>query len=75
MKKVALVLIMLSVSILVLTGCKGKEESKESIIGSWNSNGYVYTLNENETGSYSYKETLLPFTYDDNGAGVIIKFN
>ena len=75
MKKVTLVLVMLLVSMLVLTGCKGKEKIKETIIGSWNSEGYIYTFNNDNTGSYSYKETSMPFTYEDNSDKVVIQFD
>ena len=65
--KVLLVALVLSVSVLVLTGCGKEKEEKITIVGKWQSkdySAYVYTFNEDGTGDYSGAK----FTYktEDN---------
>lgn len=57
---------------LTLTGC-GKEK-KAGLVGSWDYSGFVYKFNEDKTGSYSVYSTEMPFTYEDKGDKVSIKY-
>ena len=72
MKKVLLGLLVI-ISVVLLTGCgktTKKTETKDNtppIIGSWAHGNYVYTFNSDKTGDYSYGETKMEFTYEDNG--------
>ncbi len=66
MKKYLLGIVLLCMfSFVLLTGC-----GKKGLIGKWEyeSGGYVYTFNEDGTGSYSYAGVEAKFTYttEDN---------
>ena len=59
--------------VFVLAGCeKGGSEEAKGIIGSWvyESGGYTYTFNEDKTGDYSYGESKMEFTYEDDGSKI-----
>ena len=75
MKKI-LIVIALVLAATILTACGKKEETKKSlIIGSWkHTSGYVYTFNEDMTGSYSYGDSKMEFTYEDDGKKVTILY-
>ena len=63
---------------LMLSGCGKSEDSKNqsnTIIGSWEHSGYVYTLNEDKTGSYTAYGSEMKFTYEDDGKQVKILYN
>ena len=72
--KVLVIALILSISILGLTGC-GKEKSKKNtIVGKWESkvySSYVYTFNEDGTGDYSG----VKFTYTTEGNKISIKYD
>ena len=58
-------------SLFCLTAC----ENNNSIIGSWeHPGGYVYTFNENMTGSYTVTGKKMEFTYKDDGNSVSILY-
>lgn len=79
MRKVLISIVLaliLIVSVLLLTGC-GKDATKEdknSLIGSWEHSGYVYTFNEDKTGSYKAFGSEMNFTYEDDGSTVTILY-
>ncbi len=65
-------------SILLLSGCGKNEDSRKQsnkIIGSWKHSGYVYTFNEDKTGSYTAYGSEMKFTYEDDGKKVKILYN
>ena len=70
--RVLLVALVLSVSVLGLTGC-GKKEEKITIVGKWQSkeySSYVYTFNKDGTGEYSG----MKFTYTTEGDKISIQY-
>ncbi len=75
MKRFALILaiaLILVIGIIALAGCGKKNEG---IIGSWkHSTGYVYTFNNDKTGSYSFGDAKMEFTYEDDGSKVSILY-
>ena len=59
------------VSIITLTACK----DKNTIVGSWeHTGGYVYTFNDDMTGSYTAGGNKMEFTYKDDGEKVSILY-
>lgn len=62
--------LLLIISVMVITGC-GRANS---LIGSWEHSGYVYTFNKNKTGSYGYGSSKRDFEYEDRGTLVVIKY-
>ncbi len=74
MKKTLLVLsviFVLAASLIVLTGC---EKKAEGLVGKWGYNSFVYTFNEDKTGTYDAAGTLMNFTYEDLGTKVSILY-
>ena len=72
------------VGALAITGCKDKTASKKttsnslsSIVGSWEykDGGYTYTFKDDKTGSYTAGETVMKFTYEDDGKKVSILYD
>lgn len=55
----------------------GDEAKAGAIVGSWEytSGGYVYTFNADGTGSYTAGETVMEFTYEDDGSTVKILYS
>lgn len=80
MKKVLLSILLACVlfaSVFALAGCGNKNSDKSDkapIIGSWNHSGYVYTFNEDKTGSYEAFGRIMEFTYEDDGNQVRILY-
>lgn len=79
MKKILIVTsiaILLIASIFALSGCskKNKNESKNPIVGSWEYSGYIYTFNDDNTGSYTAFGNIMNFTYEDDGSKVKILY-
>ena len=79
MKKIFLTLILILIlisSIFILTGCDNNSSSasKNPLVGSWDHSGYVYTFNDDKTGSYSVSGTEMKFTYEDDGSKVSILY-
>lgn len=79
MKKVVLSILLAIVmvaGIFTLAGCgKNSDKSdKAPIIGSWDHSGYVYTFNEDKTGSYEVFGNTMNFTYEDDGSKVSILY-
>ena len=73
MKKLLVGLLVIT-SVFMLVGCN-KGKSKESLVGTWeHTSGYVYTFNEDKTGTYSLGEAKMEFTYEDKGEEVEILF-
>ena len=73
MKKTILIVIMaliIALALAVVTGC----DSKGNIIGSWDHSGFVYTFNNDGTGSYNAAGTEIAFTYEDDGTKVSILY-
>lgn len=75
MKKIFLSLIMAIVllgSVFITTGC-GKKDGN-TIVGSWDHSGFVYTFNKDKTGSYDALGNKMNFTYEDDGKKVSILY-
>ena len=62
----------LMVSVFALTGC-GKKGAN-TIVGSWDHSGFVYTFNKDKTGSYDALGNKMNFTYEDDGEKVSILY-
>lgn len=79
MKKIVLSIalaVVLLASMFILTGCgKSKDSDKAPIIGSWDHSGYVYTFNEDKTGTYELYGSKMNFTYEDDGNKITILYN
>ena len=66
------IILILVASIFILTGC---EESKtEGVIGKWEYSSFVYTFNEDKTGTYDALGTTMNFTYEDDGSKLSILY-
>lgn len=67
---------MIALSTLALTGC-GKDS--KSIVGQWvyklGNSEYVYTFNDDGTGSYNAFGVEMKFTYEDDGENVSILYD
>ena len=63
----------LFLGVFMVTGC-GKD--KNTIVGSWAHDSYVYTFNEDKTGNYDYGNSGkgMEFTYEDNGTELSILY-
>ena len=75
MKKTMLTIgfiLILATCVLLLTGCG--ESKDKGIIGKWEYSSYVYTFNEDKTGTYDALGTLMNFTYEDNGSKISILY-
>lgn len=71
--KLLIITLVLSISILGLTGCGKEKAKKNTIVGKWESkvySSYVYTFNEDGTGDYSG----VKFTYTTEGNKISIKY-
>lgn len=78
MKKVLLGLLVI-VSAIFLVGCNKDTNTTTKvktapIVGSWTHGSYTYTFNSDGTGDYSYGDTKMEFTYEDNGEQVEILY-
>lgn len=62
----------LMVSVFALTGC-GKKAAN-TLVGSWDHSGFVYTFNKDNTGSYDALGNKMNFTYEDAGEKVSILY-
>ena len=74
MKKTLLTLgivLVLVLSVFILTGC---EKKAEGLVGKWGYSSFVYTFNEDKTGTYDAAGTLMKFTYEDKGTSVSILY-
>ena len=74
MKKTLLTLgivLVLVLSVFILTGC---EKKAEGLVGKWAYSSFVYTFNEDKTGTYDAAGTLMKFTYEDKGTSVSILY-
>lgn len=70
LKKVLFVFI-IAISAFILSACN----NKNSIVGSWeHAGGYVYTFNDDMTGSYLAGGNKMEFTYKDDGKKVSILY-
>lgn len=69
MKKILLVLVLFIT--LFLVGCGAKDKG---IVGKWKSNegDFVYTFNEDGSGSYEYYGAISKFTYEIEGDRITI---
>ena len=79
MKKLLVTLgliIMLMASVFALSGCDKNNNKKDQkpIVGSWEHSGYIYTFNDDMTGSYTVYGTAMNFTYEDDGSRVKILY-
>lgn len=75
MKKTSLKLIMAVVllgGIFMTSGCGRKDTN--TIVGSWDHSGFVYTFNKDKTGSYDALGNKMSFTYEDDGKKVSILY-
>ena len=71
-------ILMLVVSIFALSGCNKKQKNNENtnpLVGSWDHSGYIYTFNDDKTGSYTAFGNVMNFTYEDDGSKVKILYN
>ena len=74
MKKTILtlaIILFLAVAVVILTGCGSKSKG---LVGQWGYSSYVYTFNEDKTGSYDAFGTVMNFTYEDKGDTVSILY-
>lgn len=72
--KLLIITLVLSISILGLTGCGKEKVKKNTIVGKWESkvySSYVYTFNEDGTGDYSG----VKFTYTTEGNNISITYD
>lgn len=60
MFKKLLAVLSLVVFVFTLSACG----SKDPLVGTWDYNGYVYTFNEDKTGTYLVWGTEMKFTYE-----------
>lgn len=69
-------IIMLAASVFALSGCGKNEDKKDQkpLIGSWEHSGFMYTFNDDNTGSYTVYGTPMNFTYEDDGSKVKILY-
>ena len=80
MKKSTISIIALALCVLLtafsLCAC-GNNNSKASLVGSWEYEGgsYIYTFNEDGTGIYEAAGSELEFTYKDNGNSIEITYD
>ena len=74
MKKTLALIIALFVlgGVFMVTGCEKKDSN--SIVGSWDHSGFVYTFNKDKTGSYDALGNKMNFTYEDDGKKVSILY-
>ena len=66
----------LVVCLATVAGC-GKTKTKTNskpLVGSWEHSGYVYTFNDDKTGSYDALGNKMTFTYEDDGKKVSILY-
>ena len=73
-KKVLLVFVVV-LGVFSITACE-KDNSKK-IIGSWvyvNSDSFVYTFNENGTGTYRIEESKMKFKYEIKDNKILITY-
>lgn len=78
-KKLLLVLVLV-LGVFALTGCDKKENNKNSIVGTWEyqfGSDYVYTFNDDLTGTYKVGSTTMEFTYkiECNQLSILYKGN
>lgn len=74
MKKTLLTLgivLVLVLSVFILTGC---EKKAEGLVGQWAYSSFVYTFNEDKTGTYDALGSTMEFTYEDDGSKVSILY-
>ena len=74
MKKTLLtigIVLVLTLSVLILTGC-GSEA--KGVVGKWAYSSFVYTFNDDKTGTYDAAGTLMKFTYEDDGTKLSILY-
>jgi len=77
MKKKILFGFIALITVITLAGCGSKNKDK-GLVGSWeykDASGYVYTFNEDKTGSYTAFGTEMKFTYEDKGTEVSILYD
>jgi len=75
MKKTILtiaIILILSTCVVTLTGCG--EKKVEGIVGKWAYSSFVYTFNEDKTGTYDVSGNVMDFTYEDDGSKISILF-
>ncbi len=64
----------LIVCVVTVAGCGNTKTNRNSLVGSWEHSGYVYTFNNDKTGSYDALGTKMAFTYEDDGKKVSILY-
>ena len=64
MKKIVLGILVI-LSVIFITGCEKEKKVKSLLVGSWENEGYIYTFKEDNTGSYSYFQAKMEFTYEE----------
>lgn len=74
MKKYLKVIAVVLIGVLFLAGCK--KENKNPLIGSWKYEGsdYTYIFKEDGSGTYSYGESVMEFTYTTEGDKISILY-
>jgi len=74
--KIAILVAILLISVGVLAGCGNQEASANTIVGVWAYEGdsFVYTFNEDGTGSYDALGSKLEFTYTTDGDKLSIQY-
>ena len=77
MKKILLAVALVFTSVLLLTGCTEKKNTNP-LVGSWEySSSFIYTFNEDKTGTYKAGSTNMEFTWevDGNKLSILYKGN
>lgn len=74
MKKGAFLVLFLLVICFIFTGCS-KSNSKNSLVGKWAHDSFVYTFNEDKTCSYDAAGTLMKCTYKVDGDKLSILYD
>ena len=73
MKKTIIGGVLLLVGVLLLTGCTG--EKKNTIVGKWALDNFVYTFNEDKTCEYNAAGTIMKCTYETDGDKLSILYD
>ena len=66
------IILILATCIVALTGCG--EKKVEGIVGKWEYSSFVYTFNEDKTGTYDVSGNIMDFTYEDDGSKISILY-
>ena len=78
MKKIILTIVLILILVLTISFFIIFNQKEKGVIGSWGAQfgelEYIYTFNKDKTGSYSYGDSSMDFTYEDNGTELSISY-